>query len=118
MRELVERVTELGSEIRDVFRCRLESSGTEDFAVRLEGERLPMDWRSYKLVEKADLTARAKRFVFKLDDAAKTNGIPDATNGKKNEAEDFAQGFAPHVRLRFGPDQRFSVSVFRSLGQP
>ncbi|KAK8060768.1 PK beta-barrel-protein domain-containing protein-like protein [Apiospora saccharicola] len=108
MRQLVERVPELGAEIRDVFRRRLES-GTEDFAGRLEGDRLPMDWRSYRLVEKEDLTTRAKRFVFELDDAAtETNGNAGSTNGKKDDDEDFAQGFAPHVRLRFGPDQRFS----------
>ncbi|KAK7926681.1 pyruvate kinase-like protein [Apiospora marii] len=101
MRELVEGVPELGAEIRGVFRRRLESRDTEDFAGRLEGERLPMDWRSYRLVEKADLTTRAKKFVFEAYDTAETNG-------KKDEEEDFAQGIAPHVRLRFGPDQRFS----------
>ncbi|KAK8128890.1 PK beta-barrel-protein domain-containing protein-like protein [Apiospora sp. TS-2023a] len=60
--------------------------------------------------EKEDLTARAKRFVFELEDAAaaETNGNAGTTNGKKDDEEDFAQGFAPHVRLRFGPDQRFS----------
>ncbi|KAK7957855.1 pyruvate kinase-like protein [Apiospora saccharicola] len=108
MRQLVERVPELGAEIRDVFRRRLES-GTEDFAGRLEGDRLPMDWRRYRLVEKEDLTTRAKRFVFELDDAAtETNGNAGSTNSKKDDDEDFAQGFAPHVRLRFGPDQPFS----------
>ncbi|RGP78663.1 hypothetical protein FLONG3_3200 [Fusarium longipes] len=84
----------LSEEMSDIFRKRLEH-GAEDMSGRLEGDRIPMVWRPYKVVSKTDLTARVKSFIFEVDgDDAKT--------------EESVFGQFPFVRLQFGPDGSLS----------
>ncbi|KAI0475542.1 PK beta-barrel-protein domain-containing protein-like protein [Xylariaceae sp. FL0804] len=83
----------LGQEIVHLIQKRL-SQGAEDMGDRLNGD-VAVPWRSYKLVEKTPLTARAQRFVFAAEDGNITS-----------EDGQFAR-FA-HVRLKFGPESRFT----------
>ncbi|KAI0127642.1 pyruvate kinase-like protein [Xylariales sp. AK1849] len=84
----------LGNETVEVFRSRL-AKGTEDMTGRLEGDRIPMVWRSYKLLEKIGLTPRIKKFIFEVDDSSA-------------DIETMEFGRFPHVRMQFGPDFSFS----------
>ncbi|KAI1880460.1 hypothetical protein JX265_002081 [Neoarthrinium moseri] len=96
----IEAITELsqlpglGEETLGVFRARL-ARGPEDPSGRLEGDRIPVVWRPYKLIEKTDLTPRVKKFVFEVEKPS-------------SDIEDPAFGRFPHVRLQFGPDMCFS----------
>ncbi|KAH6651990.1 pyruvate kinase-like protein [Truncatella angustata] len=95
--EAMKEITQLrglGEEMVSVFTNRLVK-GAEDFSGRLEGDRIPVVWQSYRLVEKNDLTPRVKRFVFEIDGSS-----------ADNESSGF--GRFPHVRLQFGPDLAFS----------
>jgi ferredoxin-NADP reductase len=83
----------LSQEMLDIFQKRL-SHGAEDMSGRLEGDRLPVVWRPYKLVNKTDLTSRIKSFIFEAD------------NEDKGEDSQFGQ--FPFVRLRFGLDGSIS----------
>lgn len=93
MKEIIQ-LQGLGEEMVQVFSQRL-AKGAEDFSGRLEGDRIPVIWRSYRLVASADLTPRVKNFTFEIDQSS-----ADIEN------EEF--GRFPHVRLQFGPDLRFS----------
>ncbi len=75
-----------------IFRKRL-INGVEDMNGRLNG-RTALLWRPYKLVEKKPLTPRVKKFVFAAEDS--------------NTDADQECGRFPHVRLRFGPDARYT----------
>lgn len=93
MNEIV-RLPGLGEEMVEVFAQRL-AKGAEDFSDRLEGERIPVVWRSYQLVEKTGLTPRVKKLVFESDESSA-------------DIEDEEFGRFPHVRLQFGPELSFS----------
>ncbi|KAI0177153.1 pyruvate kinase-like protein [Pestalotiopsis sp. NC0098] len=88
------RLPGLGSEMAEVFTNRI-NKGAEDFNGRLQGDRIPVAWRSYQLKEKVDLTSRIKRFVFEIDGSS-----------ADDECAEF--GRFPHVRLQFGPDWCYS----------
>ncbi|KAI1097840.1 PK beta-barrel-protein domain-containing protein-like protein [Jackrogersella minutella] len=83
----------LSKEFIDLFQGRL-TQGTENMNGRLLGD-FAVPWQSYKLVEKTRLTPRVQRFVFKPED-------PNI------DSEDLQFGRFPHVRLRFGPDSKFT----------
>ncbi|KAM0334610.1 hypothetical protein ACHAPQ_005053 [Fusarium lateritium] len=83
----------LSEEMLDIFQKRL-SHGAEDMSGRLEGDRLPVVWRPYKLVNKTDLTSRIKSFIFEADN--------------EDKVEDTPFGRFPFVRLRFGPEGSIS----------
>lgn len=84
----------MGEEILEIFRSRLVN-GTEDMSGRLDGDRIPVAWRSYTLLEKTDLTLRVKKFVFEVDETSA-------------DIEDSQLGRFAHVRLQFGPALSFS----------
>ncbi|KAI1370811.1 PK beta-barrel-protein domain-containing protein-like protein [Hypoxylon crocopeplum] len=83
----------LSQEFIDLFRDRLEK-GTEDMDGRLLGD-FAVPWRSYKLVEKTRLTPRVQKFIFESEDA-------------NIEPDELRFGRFPHVRLRFGPNAKFT----------
>ncbi|KAI1440259.1 PK beta-barrel-protein domain-containing protein-like protein [Annulohypoxylon stygium] len=95
----VEAITEL-SELRGLSREFLElfqnrlAKGTENMNGRLQGD-FAVPWQPYKLVERTRLTPRVQRFVFKSED-------------QDIDSEDLQFGRFPHVRLRFGPDSKFT----------
>ncbi|KAL4721995.1 hypothetical protein ACLX1H_011189 [Fusarium chlamydosporum] len=84
----------LSEEMLDIFRKRLEH-GAEDMSGRLEGDRIPVVWRPYKLASKTSLTPRVKSFIFEIE-------------GDDKKAEASAFGQFPFVRLQFGPDGSLS----------
>ncbi|ORY58795.1 pyruvate kinase-like protein [Pseudomassariella vexata] len=84
----------LGDETAETFRSRL-IKGAEDMSGRLEGDRIPVVWKSYRLVEKIVLTPRVKKFVFEVDQTS-------------TDIDDIQLGRFPHVRLQFGPNHSFS----------
>lgn len=91
---------ELGGEISKLFRSRVEK-GVEDMSNRLNGipgkNRLDLAWRRYRVTEKEMLTPRIARLSFKLEEAE--TGMSD---------EESRLGKFPHVRVKFGPDGKFS----------
>ncbi|KAI1402463.1 PK beta-barrel-protein domain-containing protein-like protein [Hypoxylon fuscum] len=87
------RMEELSNEFLELFRTRL-AKGTEDMNGRLLGD-VAVPWRLYKLVEKSRLTPRTQKFVFEAED-------------ESIEPEKLKFGRFPHVRLRFGPDAKFT----------
>ncbi|KAI1455117.1 PK beta-barrel-protein domain-containing protein-like protein [Annulohypoxylon moriforme] len=95
----IEAITELSQleglskEFLTLFRNRL-AKGTENMNGRLLGDFAVL-WQSYKLVEKTRLTPRVQKFVFKAEDQNIDSG-------------DLQFGRFPHVRLRFGPDSKFT----------
>ncbi|KXJ86945.1 pyruvate kinase-like protein [Microdochium bolleyi] len=90
------QLPELGKFIRDIFAARI-ANGVENMMRRLEGERLPMVWRPYRLVEKTGITSRVKKLVFEVEDSH-----------SDIEADKLEFGRFPHVRLQFGPDLALS----------
>ncbi|KAH7018558.1 pyruvate kinase-like protein [Microdochium trichocladiopsis] len=93
---VLSQLPELSKYIRDIFTARLVN-GVENMAGRLEGDRLPVVWRPYHLVEKTDVTRRVKRLVFEVNESH-----ADIEPGQL----EFGQ--FPHVRLQFGPELAFS----------
>ncbi|KAI2466932.1 PK beta-barrel-protein domain-containing protein-like protein [Annulohypoxylon bovei var. microspora] len=95
----LEAITELSQleglshEFLTLFQDRL-AKGTENMNGRLLGD-FAVPWQSYKLVEKTRLTPRVQRFVFNSED-------------QNIDSEDLQFGRFPHVRLRFGPDSKFT----------
>lgn len=91
---------ELGGEISKLFRTRVEK-GVEDMSNRLNGipgkNRLHLAWRRYRVTEKEMLTPRIARLRFELDKAE-----PDMSD------EESRLGKFPHVRVKLGPDGKFS----------
>ncbi|KAJ3578587.1 hypothetical protein NPX13_g1978 [Xylaria arbuscula] len=83
----------LSSELVGVFEKRLEE-GAEDMNGRLQGD-VAMLWRSYTLIEKTPLTPRVQKFVFALAD-------------ESVGADELHFGPVPHVRIKFGPDSKFT----------
>jgi MOSC domain-containing protein YiiM/ferredoxin-NADP reductase len=81
----------LSEEMVGIFQGRLDH-GTEDMSGRLEGDRVPVVWRPYKLASKTDLTPRIKSFIFESED----------------QSEDLKFGQFPFVRIQFGPDGSIS----------
>ncbi|KAF9780361.1 hypothetical protein IL306_000619 [Fusarium sp. DS 682] len=81
----------LSEEMVGIFQGRLDH-GTEDMSGRLEGDRIPVVWRTYKLVSKKNLTPRIKSFIFEVED--------------HNEDSKFGQ--FPFVRIQFGPEGSIS----------
>lgn len=94
------QIPELGGEISKLFRSRVEK-GVEDMSNRLEGipgkNRVHLAWRRYRVTEKEILTPRIARLSFKLEEAE--TGMSD---------EESHLGKFPHVRVKFGPDGKFS----------
>jgi ferredoxin-NADP reductase len=85
------RLPGLSDELVEVFQKRIEQ-GAEDMSGRLQGD-ITVPWRSYTLVEKAPLTPRIQRLVFAAEDV---------------DIEKVHFGRFPHVRIRFGPDSKFT----------
>ncbi|KAI1429072.1 pyruvate kinase-like protein [Xylaria sp. FL1777] len=83
----------LSSELAELFQKRLEQ-GAEDMEGRLQGD-VTMPWRSYTLIEKTPLTPRVQKFVF----------VPEDDNIGTG---DIHFGRVPHVRIKFGPDSKFT----------
>ncbi|KAI0099686.1 pyruvate kinase-like protein [Nemania sp. FL0031] len=83
----------LSDEFVGLFQKRLEQ-GAEDMQGRLQGD-VSMPWRSYTLVEKSPLTQRIQKFVFAAED-------------KSIDQEELQFGQFPHVRVKFGPDSKFT----------
>ncbi|KAI0506404.1 pyruvate kinase-like protein [Xylaria bambusicola] len=83
----------LSSEFVRLFEKRLER-GAEDMSGRLQGD-VAMPWSSYTLVEKTRLTPRVQKFIFALDD-------------EPVGAEELHFGRVPHVRIKFGPESKFT----------
>ncbi|CAJ2509573.1 Uu.00g145990.m01.CDS01 [Anthostomella pinea] len=83
----------LGQELVELLEQRL-LAGAEDMSGRLQGD-ITVPWRSYKLVEKTPLTPRIQKFVFNAEDT-------------DIEAEDLQFGRFPHVRVKFGPDKKYT----------
>ncbi|KAH7176794.1 pyruvate kinase-like protein [Dactylonectria macrodidyma] len=84
----------LGTELLGIFSTRL-TQGVEDMNGRLVGDMKATAWRSFKLVKKTSLTPRVKKFVFANVDGS-----------METEDRDFSS-FA-HVRIKFGPDSRYT----------
>ncbi|KAL7619430.1 hypothetical protein AAE478_009969 [Parahypoxylon ruwenzoriense] len=84
----------LSKEFIELFQNRL-IMGAENMDGRLLG-KFTVPWLSYKLVDKTRLTPRVQRFVLECEE---TSGI---------EPEEIQFGRFPHVRLRFGPDSKFT----------
>ncbi|KAI3325637.1 PK beta-barrel-protein domain-containing protein-like protein [Xylariaceae sp. AK1471] len=87
------RLPGLSNELVGVFQKRLEQ-GVEDMNDRLQGD-ITVPWRSYTLIEKAPLTPRIQKFVFAAED-------------RNIESEELHFGRFPHVRVKFGPDSKFT----------
>ncbi|KAJ8130517.1 hypothetical protein O1611_g3113 [Lasiodiplodia mahajangana] len=90
--ELV-RLPGLSDEFVRLFQKRLER-GAEDMEGRLQGD-VTMPWRSYTLVEKTRLTPRIQKFVFAAED-------------ENIDQDELQFGQFPHVRVKFGPDSKFT----------
>ncbi|KAH9905923.1 PK beta-barrel-protein domain-containing protein-like protein [Xylariomycetidae sp. FL2044] len=82
----------LSAEFTTLFEKRL-AEGAEDMNGRLQGVAMP--WATYRLTEKVALTPRVTKFVFHAED----NNIAP---------EDLQFSRFPHVRLKFGPDLKFT----------
>lgn len=93
---VLSELPELSKYIRDIFIARL-ANGVENMAGRLEGDRMPVVWRPYHLVEKSDVTSRVKRFIFEVDGSH-----------ADIDSDQLEFGRFPHVRLQFGPDLTLS----------
>ncbi|KAG4258683.1 hypothetical protein FPRO03_03637 [Fusarium proliferatum] len=89
-RELVS-LPALSEEMVGIFQGRLDH-GTEDMSGRLEGDRVPVVWRPYKLANKTELTPRIKSFILESQE--------------HNEDSEFGQ--FPFVRIQFGPNGNIS----------
>ncbi|KAI3339215.1 pyruvate kinase-like protein [Ustulina deusta] len=87
------RLPGLSCEFTELFQKRLEQ-GAEDMNGRLQGD-VAMPWRSYTLIEKTPLTPRVRKFVF----------VPDDESIGPDELH---FGRVPHVRIKFGPDWKFT----------
>ncbi|KAI0813551.1 PK beta-barrel-protein domain-containing protein-like protein [Xylaria sp. FL0064] len=83
----------LSAELIKLFQKRLEQ-GAEDMSGRLQGD-LAVPWRPYTLVEKTRLTPRVQKFVFAADD-------------EDISSDELHFGRVPHVRIKFGPEFRFT----------
>ncbi|KAG5751436.1 hypothetical protein H9Q72_001024 [Fusarium xylarioides] len=81
----------LSEEMVGIFQNRLDH-GTEDMSGRLEGDRVPVVWRPYKLATKTELTPRIKSFILEAQE--------------QNEDSEFGQ--FPFVRIQFGPGGNIS----------
>ncbi|RTE78467.1 hypothetical protein BHE90_007061 [Fusarium euwallaceae] len=81
------RLPGLADELVQLFTSRL-TKGVEDMSGRLGA--IPMEWRSFKLIEKTALTPRICKFIFAEVD--------------KDPNQDVSLPPFPHVRLKFGPD--------------
>lgn len=94
------QMPELGGEISKLFRTRVEK-GVEDMSNRLNGipgkNRLDLAWRRYRVTEKEMLTPRVARLTFNLEDAETSMSDEESRLGR-----------FPHVRVKFGPDGKFS----------
>ncbi|KAI0468237.1 pyruvate kinase-like protein [Xylaria cf. heliscus] len=86
------RLPGLSDEFVGLFQKRLEQ-GAEDMNGRLDGD-VTMPWRSYTLIEKVSLTPRVKKFVFSTDENI--------------GSDELHLGHFPHVRVKFGPDSKFT----------
>ncbi|KAI0458864.1 pyruvate kinase-like protein [Xylaria acuta] len=86
------RLPGLSDELVGLFQKRLEQ-GAEDMDGRLDGD-VTMPWRSYTLIEKTSLAERAKKFVFGTDENI--------------GSDELHLGHFPHVRVKFGPDSKFT----------
>ncbi|KAI0007143.1 PK beta-barrel-protein domain-containing protein-like protein [Xylariaceae sp. FL0662B] len=84
----------LSEEFIELFTKRLRN-GAENMDGRLQGA-FAVPWRLYQLVEKTPLTPRIQRFVFA------------AAEDVSVEKKELQLGRFPHVRLRFGPDSKFT----------
>ncbi|KAI1817048.1 PK beta-barrel-protein domain-containing protein-like protein [Poronia punctata] len=84
----------LSEEMQKLFSKRLEK-GAEDMNGRLKGD-VSTPWRSYTLVEKLPLTARVQKLTLAADD-------DDNVTTEELRFDRF-----PHVRVKFGPDLRFT----------
>lgn len=82
----------LGEQIREIVEDRLVGKA-EDQQLRLD--RVSLDWKPYRLIQKKSLTSRVKKFVFTIDD-------PNV----KFETPDF--GSFPYVRLQYGPEKCYT----------
>lgn len=91
---------ELGGEISKLFRNRVEK-GLEDMSNRLDGipgkNRLDLAWRRFRVTEKEMLTPRVAKLRLKLDETEADMGDEESQLGR-----------FPHVRVKFGPDGKFS----------
>ncbi|XXH02021.1 hypothetical protein Hte_008386 [Hypoxylon texense] len=87
------RITEFSKEFLELFRDRLVK-GTENMNNRLLGN-FAVPWRSYRLVEKTRLTPRVQKFVFQAED-------------ENIEPGELQFGRFPYIRLRFGPDAKYT----------
>ncbi|KAI1075164.1 PK beta-barrel-protein domain-containing protein-like protein [Whalleya microplaca] len=83
----------LSKEFIELFRKRL-SDGAENMNERLQGN-FAVPWLSYKLIEKTPLTPRVHKFIFASED-------------DNTDQTELQFGRFPHVRLRFGPDSKFT----------
>ncbi|KAI1331527.1 PK beta-barrel-protein domain-containing protein-like protein [Xylariaceae sp. FL0255] len=92
MTELI-RLAGLSEELIELFQKRLQR-GAEDMSGRL-GVDDPMPWQSYTLVQKERLTPRIQKFVF-------------TANEQITDAKELAFPQFPHVRIKFGPDSKFT----------
>ncbi|KAF3059578.1 putative dioxygenase subunit beta YeaX [Daldinia childiae] len=91
--EEISKLEGLSQEFLDLTQSRL-SKGVENMNRRLLGD-FAVPWHLYKLVEKTRLTPRVQKFIFKSEE-------PDT------DVEDLNFGRFPHVRLKFGPDSKFT----------
>jgi MOSC domain-containing protein YiiM/ferredoxin-NADP reductase len=87
------RLPGLSGDFVDLFQKRLEQ-GAEDMNGRLQGD-VAMPWRSYTLIERTPLTPRIQKFVFAAED-------------ESIAADELHFGQFPHVRVKFGPDSKFT----------
>jgi len=92
MTELI-RLPGLGVEMVELFRKRLER-GAENMNDRLQGD-ISTPWCSYTVIEKAPLTQRVQKFILAADD-------------DNIGADELSFGRFPHVRVKFGPDLKFT----------
>ncbi|KAI1173349.1 pyruvate kinase-like protein [Nemania sp. FL0916] len=95
-REALAQLTKLpglSDEFVGLFTKRLEQ-GAEDMAGRLNGD-VAMPWLPYTLVEKTPLTPRVQKFVFAAED-------------QNIDAAQLQFGHFPHVRVKFGPGDKFT----------
>lgn len=94
--EVASRLSGMGEEIAEIFELRI-TKGIEDMSFRLEGrpgKKFPVTWRTYRLVEKSDVSRRVKKFVFSIADSDFPVPNPEFD-------------LFPHVRLKFGPNDTY-----------
>lgn len=94
------RMPELGGEISNLFRTRVEK-GLEDMSNRLDGipgkNQLDLAWRRFRVTEKEMLTPRVAKLKLQLDETETEMGDEESRLGN-----------FPHVRVKFGPSDKFS----------